>query len=154
MYVPYLCLGLSALFILSACQHAGIQKDLSAPLPDDPSDRLALLHEAMDKALVILESKEYKRFYEECVDPFWMARGVADAGMTIDEGWEQFFQKTNEDIEFHSKLMLESIRKARESEPTWLLDGRVAHFIERGGDSHFAEFWVWQDGRWMISPET
>lgn len=125
--------------------------------PSDPDERLASLHEAMDGAIALLEAggiEEYDQLMREYMDPFWAARIAAGANIDMDALYQRLSVFDPDDFAFHVETMLSSIKKHREEEPTWLLDGRVAHFMELAGDSHRAEFWIWLDGRWMISPET
>lgn len=125
--------------------------------PADEAERLATLHAAMDEAIALLEAGENKRFYTEFIDPFFMARGLAGSETSVAESIARLDTdpEATDWMKEYAELFLENLNDYRQRAPTWMLDGRVAHFLSSPNeDSHFGEFWVWLDGRWMISPET
>jgi len=108
--------------------------------------------------LALIEQKKYGEIAKEYMDPFWLARASASERIRSPpskessvDGLVDRMAKMNY---FGSARFLKVLRRSLEAEPSWLLDGRAASFMEQAGSSHTAEFWVYFEGKWRISPET
>ncbi len=120
---------------------------------DDPA-RLATLRKSIAEANSLLEKDDLDGFVSRFIDPFWLARGAGSPdGRTTEQLYAKFIRDEPRQREEFRKRFEESLKKNLTAEPRWLLGGRAASFMT-GRSSHTAEFWVYFDGKWRISPET
>ena len=124
------------------------------PTTQSADERLATLRKRMRECEKLIKENKFEEFHLRFVDPFFMARAAAGGKKTrtTREVIEQIVQEANatDDI---SRILLKSFDKVLKMEPQWMLDGRAASFISNHNSSH-AEFWVYFEGRWRLSPET
>lgn len=124
------------------------------PTQQTPAERLQTLRKRITEAKTALEKDDLVGFFKSSMDPFWIARGVAgfkgDSVRTfLQERILSDAKQKKHLVEVFGKVLQDSL----EAEPRWLLEGRVASFMT-SNSSHSAEFWVYYDGKWRISPET
>jgi hypothetical protein len=126
------------------------------PTGQSDAERLETLRASIRAAIAVLDDKEMRKFLKEHVDPFWLARNASGGKISIDALIdERILSDTQRDrTEFMMERFRETLQSTLEQEPHWVFDGRAASFMDEGGSSHTAEFWVYFDGRWWISPET
>tara|TARA_R110002072_G_scaffold238769_2_gene396191 strand:- start:41420 stop:41959 length:540 start_codon:yes stop_codon:yes gene_type:complete len=125
------------------------------PTKQDEAARVKSLRKAISGANALLENDQIDRFFEEYINPFWFAPVVGTPGTdTVDS----FFSKAVRDNPARRKDFVErfgrTLKASLQAEPKWLLNGRAASFMTRPNSHHTAEFWVYFDGKWRISPET
>lgn len=118
------------------------------PTRQTPEQRKAILRSRIKSAITLIEAKKGREFVNAYLDPFWLARNAASEKCTIEELVNRMVKG-----KMHERF-LKVLRRSLEAEPSWLLDGRVASFMEKPHNSTTAEFWVYFDGKWRISPET
>ena len=135
-------------------------RTVARPADPDPTtqskpDRTQTLRKRISEAAELLNKADFKTFFHDYVDPFWLAR--ATAGRAPGSSVEQFLTETVLSNPQQTRAMADAfasvLKKSLTKEPKWLLNGRAASFLE-GRSSHTAEFWVYFDGKWRISPET
>jgi hypothetical protein len=122
------------------------------PTKQTPEERTKTLRACISEVMALIDKKEYKKFFYDYIDPFWLARGAAGGKESVDELIAKVVNdpKTGETW---MKRFKEVLERSLSMEPVWLLDGRVASFMT-GHNSHTAEFWIYYEGKWRISPET
>ena len=131
---------------------------IADPADPDPTEQTAeqrteTLRKRTREALVLLDAQDLKSFFSEYVDPFWLARSAAGAGLTVDALFSELVARSPDEVAEMMDRFQRVLRDSLELEPHFLLDGRAASFME-GHSSHTAEFWIYVDGKWRISPET
>lgn len=130
---------------------------IADPADPDPTEQTAeqrteTLRKRTREAVALLDSEDLTSFFSDYVDPFWLARYAAGARVTVDELYSQLLARPARTAEMIER-MKQVLRDSLELEPRFLLDGRAASFME-DDSSHTAEFWIYVDGKWRISPET
>ncbi|MCR9200548.1 MAG: hypothetical protein NXI04_18075 [Planctomycetaceae bacterium] len=131
---------------------------VAQPADPDPTtqtkqQRTATLRQRMQEVRQLLQDGKVEQCLNEYVDPFWLARAAASSGWTVDELLDRQILADKQRAQGLADAFLQTLRANREVEPTWLLKGRVASFI-RGGSSRTAEFWIYYEGKWRISPKS
>jgi len=129
-------------------------RTVDKPADPDPqqqtaAERLKTLRKRMAEANQLLEQEKYKEFVNDFIDPFWLARYAGSGEMTVEQLIDLLVTKDPKSM----KRFSNTITKTLKMEPKWLLNGRAASFIT-DDSSHTAEFWIYYDGKWRISPET
>ena len=118
------------------------------PTKQDDAARLASLRKSIQGAISLLEKDDLRGFFEQYVDPFWIAR--YSVNHTVDETYAVFTKR--DDVK---RRFLETLSKIQDRQPWGLLNGRAANFIEPPSrSSRTAEYWIYFEGKWRISPET
>lgn len=130
------------------------------PEPADPdpatqsaAERTAVLAKRMAEAKALLDAGKVEQCFKEYVDPFWLARGAASSEWTIDELFDKQILDDKQHVDEMAAAFSRTIESNLKADPKWLLNGRVASFITKRS-SHTAEFWIYFEGKWRMSPET
>ena len=124
------------------------------PASQDEAARLTTLRKAISEAIALLEKDDLDAFFGQFMDPFWLARGAGSPnGPTTDQLYAKFIRDDPERSKHFREQFGSTLKQSLTAQPRWLLDGRAASFMS-GRSSHAAEFWVYFDGKWRISPET
>lgn len=132
----------------------------AVPNPADPDpatqtipQRTATLRKRMAEAKALLDAGKMEQCFEEYIDPFWLARAAAGSGGTVGELLEKQILGDKQSTQRMAAAFATTIESNLNAEPKWLINGRVASFMT-GRSSHTAEFWIYFEGKWRISPET
>ncbi len=128
------------------------------PVDPDPTSqtaaaRTATLRKRMQEAKLLFETGKVQQCLNEYVDPFWLARAAASSELTIDQLLDKQILGDKQRADGLATAFAKTIESNLETEPTWLLEGRVASFITKHS-SLTAEFWIYFEGKWRISPES
>lgn len=122
------------------------------PTKQTPDERLKTIRKRISGAIQLLEKKSYKSFFNDYIDPFWLARIGGISKISVDEVFAKFMNSPKR-VEYIDRQFIEVLKQSLKDEPQWLLNGRAASFME-GNNSHATEFWIYFEGKWRISPET
>lgn len=131
---------------------------IESPADPDPTtqsvaERTETLRKRMREAKSLLEAGKTEECFMKYIDPFWLARAAASSGSTIDELFKKQINSGSAGAKEISARFGKTLDASLTLEPEWLLNGRAASFITNRS-SHTAEFWIYFDGKWRISPET
>jgi len=131
-------------------------RSVQNPADPDPvgqkiDDRLATLRSRIRDAKQLLDDDKHNEFFDQYLDPFWLARTAAGQKITVSQMMNG--PLTDERRAATTDRFGKMLEASLKPEPQWLLDGRAASFMS-GHSSHTAEFWIYFDGKWRISPET
>lgn len=127
----------------------------ASPADPDPTSqadgqRLETLHRRIKDALSALESDDYRKFFNEYVDPTILVRQAAAANTTVEAVFKKGILGESENTKVMAADFKAALNRSSSSKPKWLLNGRAASFItDSRGRS--AEFWIYIDGKWRLS---
>ena len=133
-------------------------RTISKPADPDPTTqstegRTKTIRNRIVAAKALLDSGDHKTFFNDYVDPFWLARAAAGQEVSVDDLLTKQVIGDPNQIKAIAQRFGQVLEQSLKVEPKWLLNGRAASFMT-GRSSHTAEFWVYFDGKWRISPET
>ncbi len=123
------------------------------PMKQNKEARTTSLRRSISAAITALEEEKFDQFFDQHIDPFWLARYTGAPGDKTVDSVLAFLKDDPDQMKNLSERYLKTLRSSLNQEPRWLLKGRAASFMV-GRSSHSGEFWVYYDGKWRISPET
>ncbi len=121
------------------------------PESQSPEERNATLQKRMRAAKDLLDAGNVHEWLNEYFDPFPAARGASKTEFTIDELFEKILSDKARATRFITQHS-EAIGQTLDKEPKWLLNGRAASFISEEHPRSPANFWIYFDGKWRLSP--
>ena len=122
------------------------------PSEQTPDERTATLRSRIVAAKALLDEEDYRTFFDDFVDPFWLARSAAGEEESVETFAERLLGEPRY-TKFMAQRFGHVLTQSLKAEPRWLLNGRAASFMT-DHNSHSAEFWVYFEGKRRISPET
>ena len=123
------------------------------PTKQDDAARLASLRKSIQGAISLLEKDDLRGFFEQYIDPFFLARFSGRS--TVHEAFATNIEGNPNRAKGLKEQFLKTLTEAQTQQPWWLLEGRAASFIKPGSrSSRTAEYWIYFEGKWRISPET
>ena len=133
-------------------------RSVSKPHDPDPTkqsdeERTQMLRKHIREARALLKAGNHRKFFQDHVDPFWVARAAASMNVQVDEFLKKMLDENPDRRNAMTERFAQTLDEIRNQEPMFLLNGRAASFM-KNRSSLTAEFWVYFDGRWRMSPET
>jgi len=129
------------------------ESDDPDPLTQTNDQRLETLRTRIREALTALEKEDYRTFFSLYVDPFYLGRASAEEKLSVEVAFDQLILQRPESTQRMAADFKRVLSTTQTETPQWVLGGRAASFM-KDRNNHTAQFWVYFDGKWRISPET